>query len=360
MLRKITYLLLTAGLLYSCQIEDNPIGDGLVIPSIYDPSEYPLPAPFFFPQAQVGLEDNPVTNAGFDLGRHLFYEKRLSIDNSISCGGCHKQEFAFSDGGEAFSVKVDGSLTARNTPSLANLGYMTDIFWDGRQKTPRDAAADAAMDEQHIIWDASLDLLANDTLYRRLFSKAFVDGAITKENTISAIEQFMRALISDNSDFDKFLRGEYTMTPSEFNGFELFRSEVGDCFHCHFSSALLTDNIFHNNGLDSVENVLDFEDYGLGDFTGDLNDYGLFKTPTIRNLSFTPPYMHDGRFQTVDEVIDFYAEGLQSSPTIDPLMKNLGNNGNQLTNPQKADLKAFILTLDDHDFVNNPAFSDPF
>ena len=164
-------------------------------------------------------------------------------------------------------------------------------------------------------------------------------------------------MISGNSKFDRFLRGETSLTPEEENGFNVFMDEArGDCFHCHGSNnnPLWTDNLFHNNGLDKT-----FTDLGLGAKTGDPKDNGKFKSPSIRNLAFTPPYMHDGRFTTLEEVINHYSEGLQFSPTIDPLMKKVSQGGVQLSAKDKADLKAFLLSLSDVEFINNLAFKNP-
>ena len=187
-----------------------------------------------------------------------------------------------------------------------------------------------------------------------MFLQAFGTSTIDSTLVTKAIAQFERTLISGNSKFDQYLLGNVDLTPQELNGFNVFiTEEKGDCFHCHGtgSNPLWTDNEFHNNGLDAV-----FTDLGLGAVTGDPNDNAKFKTPSLRNLAFTAPYMHDGRFATLDEVINFYSEGLQNSPTIDPLMKSVNDGGVQLSAQDKADLKAFLLTLTDNDFINNPAF----
>ena len=160
-----------------------------------------------------------------------------------------------------------------------------------------------------------------------------------------------RTLISANSKFDKFLLGELNLSPEELNGFNVFMDEAkGDCFHCHGSdkNPLWTDNIFHNNGLDET-----FADLGLGSVTGDPADNGKFKSPSLRNLKFTAPYMHDGRFASIDDVINHYSHGLKNSSTIDPLMKKVEQGGVGLTDKDKADLKTFLLTLSDYDFINN-------
>lgn len=172
-----------------------------------------------------------------------------------------------------------------------------------------------------------------------------------------AIAQFERTLISANSKFDKYTRGEVELTPSELNGLNVFLDEGrGDCFHCHGNpnSPLWTDNIFHNNGLDAS-----FTDRGRGMVTGDPREFGQFKSPSLRNLAYTAPYMHDGRFATLEEVINHYSEGLVYSETIDPLMKTVSAGGVHLTEQDKADLKAFLLSLSDPSFISNPDFQDP-
>ena len=161
-------------------------------------------------------------------------------------------------------------------------------------------------------------------------------------------------MISANSKFDNFLEGKTNLSDEELKGFQIFTNEnKGDCFHCHggTQNPLWTDNQFRNNGLDS-----EFSDLGLGSVTGDPSDYGKFRTPSLRNLIFTAPYMHDGRFSSIEEVIDHYSEGLKNSETIDPLMKTVNEGGVHLTNDEKKNLKAFLLTLTDSSFVNNPNY----
>ena len=195
-------------------------------------------------------------------------------------------------------------------------------------------------------------------IIQNLFEQAFGSAIITREFVAKAIAQFERTLISGNSRFDQYLLGDNNaVTAQEINGFNVFMDENrGDCFHCHGNefNPLWTNNAFHNNGLDSS-----FEDLGLGGFTGDPLDYGKFKSPSLRNLAYTAPYMHDGRFATLDEVINHYSEGLVYSNTIDPLMKNIAEGGAQLTDSDKADLKAFLLSLSEPEFTTNPAFLNP-
>jgi len=200
-------------------------------------------------------------------------------------------------------------------------------------------------------WTEVKSKLQQHSEYPSLFEKAFGTSNIDSSLVTKAIAQFERTLISANSKFDKFLLGKLNLTPEELNGFDIFMDEAkGDCFHCHGSdkNPLWTDNIFHNNGLDET-----FTDLGLGDVTGDPADNGKFRSPSLRNLEFTAPYMHDGRFATLEDVINHYSEGLKTSSTIDPLMKKVAQGGVDLTDKDKADLKAFLLSLSDYDFTNN-------
>ena len=181
--------------------------------------------------------------------------------------------------------------------------------------------------------------------YVLLFKQAFNIDYIDSTHVVMAISQFERTLISVNSKFDNYLRGTVQLTPSELNGYAIFNSEKGDCFHCH-GTQMFMDNDFHNNGLDEEP----FTDLGLGEVTNIASNNGKFKTPTLRNIEFSAPYMHDGRFATLEDVIEHYNSGGKYSSTVDPLMKKLGI-GLQLTNQEKQDLIAFLKTLSDSDFI---------
>ena len=296
---------------------------------------------------------NPLTEEGVALGKKLFFDKRLSGDNSKSCATCHQPRNAFTDNTQ-FSIGINGNPGTRNSMPLFNLAWnFNDRFaWDGKEISLENQALEPIgnPDELHGNWVDIIGKLQADPDYPELFTKAF--GSVVIDSTLitKAIAQFERTLISGNSKFDQYLLGKSDLTSEELNGFNIFMDEnKGDCFHCHGSNhnPLWTNNEFHNNGLDN-----DFLDLGLGAVTGDPNDNGKFRTPSLRNLFFTSPYMHDGRFETLDEVIDHYSEGLQYSSTIDPLMKKVSQGGVQLSPEEKSDLKAFLLTLTDHDFVS--------
>ncbi len=337
--------------------------DGSCEYEVLNPTAYSLKVPYTFSKYLLPPlipEDNPMTKEGVELGRKLFYEKILSGDNSMSCAGCHRQANAFADTGR-FSMGIDGQLGGRSAMPIFNAAWNNDhlFFWDGRANSIEDQAFGPVVNpvEMHETWVNAVSELQAHSEYPRLFKKVFGTETIDSVLVAKAIAQFERTLISGNSKFDKYLRGEVSLTPQELSGFNVFMDEAGgDCFHCHGSptNPLWTDNKFRNNGLDAV-----ITDKGLGAITGDPNDDGKFKTPSLRNLSYTAPYMHDGRFATIDDVINFYSVGLQYSPTIDPLMKNVGVGGAQLDPQERLDLKAFLMTLNDEDFVNNPDFSDP-
>lgn len=329
----------------------------------YIPTPAEIETPLLFQQLipeAVIPEDNPQTQEGIALGRQLFYDRMLSSDNSVSCASCHRPPEGFSDSRE-LSLGVDGAIGKRNSMPLVNLAfnYFGNFNWDGSAATLEEQLEGPITSEIEMNnnWpDLTAVLMANPD-YALQFEQAFNVTTISKIEITKALAQFLRTMVSGNSKFDRHLLGEATLTPEEQNGLDVFLDETrGDCFHCHGSptNPLWTDNIFHNNGLDTS-----FEDRGRGEFTGDPNEFGQFKSPTLRNLAYTAPYMHDGRFATLEEVIDHYSEGLVFSDTIDPLMKAVDEGGVQLTDEDKADLIAFLLTLSDPSFINNPNFLPP-
>jgi cytochrome c peroxidase len=305
--------------------------------------------------------DNPQTEEGIRLGRELFYEPLLSGDGTQACANCHFSEYSFTEP-TRFSTGITGAIGTRNAMPLYNMAwnFEANFLWDGRAKSLEEQVSDPIENviEMNNTWPNALATLQATNNYPELFSQAFGTSTITKELVTKAIAQFERTLVSGNSRFDQYLLGDQNaVTASEINGFNIFMDEErGDCFHCHGSNSnpLWTDNIFHNNGLDSS-----FDDVGLGGITGDPLDNGKFKSPSLRNLAYTAPYMHDGRFETLDQVINHYSEGLVYSETIDPLMKNIAEGGALLSEEDKADLKAFLLSLSEPGFTSNPDFQNP-
>lgn len=323
--------------------------------------------PSYFGNKIYVPKDNPTTEAGVYLGRMLFYETALSANNKLSCATCHKQELAFTDG-KAFSSGVDGSLQSRNTMSLANLLWVKNLFWDGRAGSLEEQAKTPLTDlhEMGQELNASADKLTQKGVYKSLFKAAFDSDSITGEMIIKALAQFERTLVSADSRYDKYLRGEYQPTPSELNGIQLFYGMPGtsntirgaDCAHCHAGPKTYSE-LFQNNGLDSI-----FSDLGREKITGQEYDKGRFRVVTLRNIALTAPYMHDGRFKTLEEVVDHYNEHIQQSSTLSPFLQNKPGNINRrspdLAKQEKTDLLSFLNMLTDSSFINNKNFSNPF
>jgi cytochrome c peroxidase len=297
--------------------------------------------------------DNETSKEGVALGRKLFYDPILSKDQTMSCSSCHQQSRAFSDN-KRFSVGVEGIEGNINASALINPGWQSSFFWNGRASSLEKQAEAPVSNpiEMHLNWDNALDRINNHPTYPLEFKVAFGDELITKDLVVKAIAQFERTLISNQSKFDLFLAGEATFSPLELAGYNLFLSEKAECFHCH-GRPLFTDDELHNNGLDI------YPDIGYEGVSGDIADRGKFRSPTLRNIEFTAPYMHDGRFQTLEEVIDFYSDSIRSSPTVDPLMPN-DNGGFHWTDIEKLQLIAFLKTLSDTAYINNTNLSNPF
>jgi len=304
---------------------------------VYDPTPLTIEVPEHFPILEIPA-DNPTTEEGVALGRMLFYDPILHKDSSQACASCHQQAFSFSTPGNII-------------PHL-NLAWSVAFLWNGKvQGTLEDIMTFESKD----FFQTDLGRLQRHPDYPGRFFKAFGSEEITYENIAKALAQFERTMISGDSKYDLYLRPGVPvfLTDEEFLGYDLFFSEEGDCFHCH-GGILFTDGLFHNNALDAEPSD------GLYEITGNPLDIGLYKTPTLRNIALTAPYMHDSRFQTLEEVIDFYSEGLQQSPTVDPLMKAVHKGGVQLTQEKKGYLLAFLKTLTDTVYIKNDALSDPF
>ena len=333
----------------------------------FEASPYKLEIPSHFPDMIIP-EDNPLTIEGVELGRFLFYEKRLSGDNSISCATCHMPQNGFSDP-KKFSVGIDGIAGTRQSMALVNLGWESFFFWDGRKTSLEAQILEPVPNpiEMHQSWKDATQKLNADIQYRNRFFRAFNEEGIDSIKVTKAIAQFLRTLISAESKYDIMYKFEnkislttkeqailQTVDNEEWAGYDLFRSLNGaDCFHCH-NGPLMQVKKFSNNGLDAA-----FSDLGRGFVTGNPSDNGKFKVPTLRNIVLTAPYMHDGRFASLDEVIEHYSSGVTHSATIDPLMEFAGQGGVQLDSQEKYLLKRFLLTLTDYNFINNPKFKDP-
>lgn len=353
-------------LIISCRYDK--ADDGSVAPDNFaGTTPFNLQIPPFFPPMDIPI-DNPLTIEGVELGRFLFWEKKLSGDNTQSCGSCHMPEHGFSDP-DQFSTGITGQVGNRQAMALMNLGWARDYFWDGRALTLELQVIEPVTNpiEMNENWEDALEELRNDPDYPEKFKRAFGSTDITKARAAKAMASFLRIMISSGSKFDRERIGQYSFTPEEEAGFNMFLNEGGmnqatgepwggaDCFHCHgFGGMQMSDYLMHNNGLDA-----NFQnDPGLAALTGNPLDSGKFKTPSLRNVEFTAPYMHDGRFNTLEEVLDHYNSGGVLSTTIDPMMEAQGG-GLFLNSVMKQNLIAFLKTLSDPEFLTNPAFSNP-
>ena len=306
--------------------------------------------------------DNPTTQEGVYLGRLLFYEPRLSTTGTVSCGSCHQQSRAFTDG-RALSTGVSGKPTRRNAMSLVNLLWVRQFFWDGRANNLEEQSLIplAHADEMGLKPGAAAHALQKIAPYPALFRRVFGSDTITDVRIGKAIAQFERTLISANSPYDQYLAGQYTLTTSEERGLRLFTaapdpergSRGGNCAHCHGGPKLVQE-LFHNNGLDRQAT-----DLGRQAVTGLPLDHGRFRVPTLRNIALTAPYMHDGRLATLSAVLDHYSDHVQNSPTLSHELVSAQAGGLRLTASEKTDLLAFLNILTDTSFVNNPQFADP-
>ena len=332
---------------------------------------YVFNIPAGYPQP-IYPTDNVATEEGVKLGRHLFYDRRLSETNVMSCATCHKQEFAFSDP-LRFSFGIFGDMGTRNSMALVNLAFSPNqhFFWDGRAQTLEIQVFEPVTNpiEMASSWHTVVNKLKAVPAYKQLFKDAFGSEEIDSVRISKALSQFMRTMVSFNSPFDKWARGEGTLTPQQINGLNLMQSLTkGDCFHCHNSEDRLFSRYGHtNNGLDEQAAWSDPNfDFGLYRVTGNPADRAKFKVPTLRNIMLTAPYMHDGRFATMEDVlVGHYLTGGKVSETIDPLMEFSpvvmpNNPGLNLTPQDIQDIIAFLHTLTDMEFVNDQQFSNPW
>lgn len=297
--------------------------------------------------------DNPLTGEGVALGSKLFFDRRLSSNNRQSCAACHRPNDALSDP-RRVSRGVTGALGTRNAPALENLAWKSSFFWDGRSPTLRDQVLQPIQNpvEMHDTLSDVVAKISADNNYPRLFANAFGSPEITSDKIARALEQFLLVQVSFNSKYDRVVNGLESYTAQEQRGYELFNTEYdpyhgqngADCFHCHGGPLFQSQN-FANNGLDSA-----FRDYGLYITTKRAGDAGKFAVPTLRNVAVTAPYMHDGRFRTLDEVVEHYCTGMMRSATLDPNLAKHPDGGVPLSTADKQALVAFLKTLTDEKF----------
>ena len=315
---------------------------------------YAFVRPANFPEPKYTFGNNPVTEKGSELGRAIFYDPILSLDSSVACANCHQQARGFSDPVHRLSRGVNGASGIRNAPAIQNMAFQKLFFWDGGANhldfVPINAITNPLeMDETIAV---VVGRLQRSPRYQSKFKDAFGNSDIDSQKMLYALSQFMTLMISSNSRYDQYIRGEGgQLTADELSGMKLFQSK---CSSCH-ATDLFTDGSFHNNGLDtSFEN-----DRGRARITEDDHDAGKFKVPSLRNAELTSPYMHDGRFKTLENVLDHYADNVKDSPTLDPLLKQNGSLGITLTATEKANIIAFIKTLTDTEFTKDKRFSLP-
>ena len=314
---------------------------------------YDLEIPADFPALAFDRDKNPVTVNGVVLGKKLFYEGRLSRNNSISCGFCHIQENAFTHHGHPVSHGIDNRLGIRNAPPIQNMAFLRNYTWDGvshnldeRSLVPitTDFEMDSSMPEV-------VGKLNADANYKKLFKAAFGDENITGERVLKAISQFMATMVSADSKYDRVLKGKTAFTAEENEGYQLFRN---NCASCH-SGALFTDESFRNTGM--YYNA-QYNDRGRYRVTLDWNDNMKFRVPSLRNVEYTAPYMHDGRFTTLEAVLNFYSDQVENQPNLDPLLKKDGHIGIRMNPLEKQYIIAFLKTLSDQNFITNKAFAE--
>ncbi len=305
---------------------------------------YTIKIPAHFPRLIIPDDNKPFAER-IQLGRMLYYDPILSSDGSRACASCHYQKYGFT------KQPLEG-----NMPVLphVNMGWYSNYMWDGSQKGTLE---DVMLFEVKDFFHTNLATINASEKYRTLFKKSYGTENITYKELSYALAQFARTMVSGDTKYDRFLKGYEKLTPDEYKGYMIFFTEKGDCFHCH-SNVTTTDNLFHNTGLDSI--YTKDQDKGYYNVSGNTNDLGKFRTPNLRNVALRSYFMHDGRFNSLEEVIDFYDHGVHKVFNVDPIMTKAGKeNGLQLTADEKRQLVAFLKTFTDSVFITNPELSNP-
>jgi len=347
MRKTIGVLFIFAGiiLLFSCSHENEQVD--------FHTTPYHLAIPQGFVPFAIPA-NNPMSQEGVALGRKLFYDPMLSGNNTQSCASCHLVQYSFSDT-TAGSAGIDGVVGPRNAMPLVNLGWQRNFFWDGGASDMESQVLGPVENpiEMHEQWPNAIAELNADIAYQELFYQSFGERQITVPMVIRAVAQFERTLISGNAKYDQYLRGETALSSQELLGLEVFTDPMkGDCNHCHSLGSTFSDFEFRNTGLDSIP-----VDQGRYLITLNENDRGKFKTPSLRNVELTAPYMHDGRFQTLLQCIEHYNSGFHYTTNLD--VNLLTAQKGRMTETDEWALEAFLKTLTDWEFIQNPAFTDP-
>ena len=306
--------------------------------------------PSWFPEPSYRFDKNPLNESRIELGRKLFFDPILSADNSTSCSSCHSPYSAFAHTDHALSHGIHDQVGTRNAPALFNLAWQTSFMWDGaishldmQALAPISHPKEMGESIAHVV-----EKLQEDPSYRSFFHRAYGDSTVTGEYVLKALSQFQLTLVSSQSKYDGVINGTDSFTEQELKGYSLFKK---NCNACH-TEPLFSSYKFANNGL-PVDTTLN--DLGRWNITAQGSDSLMYKIPSLRNLSFTSPYMHDGRFRQLREVLNHYTDGIINSPTLSPELQQ----GISMASDEKTDLIAFLLTLNDTDFVFNPDHQFP-
>ncbi|WP_336837996.1 cytochrome-c peroxidase [Sphingobacterium siyangense] len=346
--------LLLANIMLSCQKET-------VAPvESEDNNSYVLEVPANFPQP-AATPDNPLTKAGVELGRRLFYEPLLSSTMTVSCASCHHQDRAFSDGMILSNLGISGKALDRHSPALFNLAWANNgLFWDVGSKNLESQAFGPLTheDEMGIYFPEMVDRLRANPSYVSLFKEAFGESP-TAAGVVKALAQFQRTIISANSKYDRYKRGDrqVSFSEKELLGMQLVQAKCGGCH----SSELFTDNKYHNNGIDAdfSDDSKDWVYKGRYRISYDIKDLGAYKTPSLRNIMVSAPYMHDGRFSTIDEVLRHYRSGIKNTIYTDQLLfQDNGKAGILLSDKEVEAVKAFLMSLTDEKLLSEAKYAD--
>ena len=341
--------------------------NALLLPATLANYANPVLPPSFLVQPILGQDNtpatNPVTNAAATLGRTLFYDKRLSLNQTIACASCHQRAHGFSDP-HRFSAGFNGGLTGRNSMGLSNARWYLRraFFWDERAATLEDQVLQPIQNtvEMGMTLPGLVARLSAEPYYATLFTSAFGSATVTSDRISRALAQFVRSIVSTKSKFDLgAATGFANFTPQENQGRQIFNG-VGNCNACHGTDNFVPGNTINNNGLE-----FPYVDLGRGGITGLATDNGLFKVPSLRNIEFTAPYMHDGRFATLEDVVEFYDHGVVDNPNLSPPLRNPPPGPPtprrlNLSALQKVALVAFLKTLTDTSVTTDEKFADPF
>ena len=345
-MNKIITIIFSLFILLSCNDDDIDYGQIVDEP-------YQLEIPSYFPKITFDTDKYPLTKNGVELGKKLFYEGRLSRNNTISCAFCHIQENAFTHHGHPVSHGIDDRLGIRNAPPIQNLAFLNRFMWDGviHDLAQQPISPITAEEEMDTTFPEIIKKLSSDSSYRKMFKNAFGDDKIDANRILSALGQFMASVVSKDSKYDQYLRKEADLKKKKKKGLQLFQQK---CSSCH-KGTLFTDESFRNTGMYYNKQ---YKDGGLYRVTLDSTDFMKFRVPSLRNIEMTKPYMHDGRFYSLEAVLNFYSEGVQNDKNLDSQLKQNNRIGIPMTEEEKKAIISFLNTLTDYSFINNPAYAE--